>query len=170
MRRLPSPRCRGFSLTEVVLALGIVSFAMVAAVGLLPAGLQVVKNSNDQAAAAQVLASLSDSLRRAQSANGTYAFQFAGRTTTFSLNGATNNLSWTNLTLQGDPESTIRNPKRLRADLILISPINSTSPGRATVSVGWSAQSPLLNFDSTTLTWTSAEGSLTSGLVFLPRP
>lgn len=165
-----SHRTRGFSLTEVVLALGIVSFAMVAVVGLLPVGLQAVKNSHDQASAAQVLASLADSLRRAQNTDGAYTFQFAGGNTTFSLDGTTKNLSWTNLTLEGDPESTIRNPKRLRADLILICPANSTSPGRATVSVGWSAQSPRLHFDSTTLTWTNAEGSLTSGLVFLPAP
>lgn len=170
MRRPDHHRSGGFSLTEVVLALGIVSFALVAVVGLLPVGLQAVKNSHDQAAAAQVLSSLADSLRRAQNSNGAYTFQFAGRTTAFSLNGATNIVSWTNLTLEGDPESTIRNPKRLRADLIFISPTNSTSPGRATVSVGWSAQSPRLHFDTATLAWSNADGSLTSGLVFLPGP
>ena len=50
------PRQRGFSLIEVVMALGIIGFSLVALIGLLPVGLNTQKKSSEEARAVQVLA------------------------------------------------------------------------------------------------------------------
>ncbi len=59
----PSPQwCRagsaGFSLVEVTLALGLVTFAAVAILGLLPTGLLVMRQAMDQTVQAQILRSI----------------------------------------------------------------------------------------------------------------
>jgi len=64
-------RCAALSLVEVTLALGIVSFSMLAVVGLLPVGLQSIKNANEQAGAANVIGGIADALRKASSTDGT---------------------------------------------------------------------------------------------------
>jgi len=53
----------GFSLVEVVLALGIISFAVVALLGLLPAGLSAQRQATSRARCVQVLSALSDTAR-----------------------------------------------------------------------------------------------------------
>ena len=49
---------RGFSLAEVVVALGVISFAIVAILGVLPSGLQTSKSSQDETRAAQIARSI----------------------------------------------------------------------------------------------------------------
>lgn len=49
---------RGFSLVEVVLALGICSFAMVAIVGMIPVGLSTFKDAMDTTAQSQIVQTL----------------------------------------------------------------------------------------------------------------
>ncbi len=51
-------RSMAFSLVEVVLALGIVSFAIVAILGLIPTGLQTSHSSQDETRAAQIAQSI----------------------------------------------------------------------------------------------------------------
>lgn len=46
---------RGFSLVEVVLALGIAAFALVAIVGMLPVGLKLARESDEESRAVNVL-------------------------------------------------------------------------------------------------------------------
>jgi uncharacterized protein (TIGR02598 family) len=58
------PRARGFSLIEIVLAIGIVSFAAMAIVGALPAGLQVVHDARVQAATANIVGQLRGELQQ----------------------------------------------------------------------------------------------------------
>jgi uncharacterized protein (TIGR02598 family) len=65
---------RGFSLIEVVLAIGVISFAMVALVALLPRGLQIAKNSTEEMRAINLVTAFSSDLESAplssaQSAN-----------------------------------------------------------------------------------------------------
>jgi type II secretory pathway pseudopilin PulG len=48
----------GFSLVEVVLALGVVSFAIVAILGLIPTGLQTSHSSQDETRASQIAQSI----------------------------------------------------------------------------------------------------------------
>lgn len=64
LQRIVRSNCRcGFSLIEVALALGIISFALLAVVGLLPAGLEAQRQSANQARSVQVLSEISDALR-----------------------------------------------------------------------------------------------------------
>ena len=158
-----------FSLVEVTLAIGIVSFALLAVVGLLPVGLRSVKNANEQAAAANVMNAIGDALRTASSTDlATFTNSFAGQTISYITNGSATSVTWTNLTLDGSVE-TAASPKRLSAVLIITPPTSLSVLGRATVSVAWSAQAnPTWN--TANQTWTKSEGSLTSGIQFLPKP
>lgn len=60
----------GFSLVEVVIALGIVSFALVATLGLLPVGLDAQKQAASYARSVQALSELSDNARGVYLSNG----------------------------------------------------------------------------------------------------
>lgn len=54
---LPKVRCSsscGFSLVEIVLAIGITSFALIATLGLLPVGLNTLRESSTQTAVANI--------------------------------------------------------------------------------------------------------------------
>jgi uncharacterized protein (TIGR02598 family) len=64
--KLPLPlrqRSRAFSLLEVVVALGVVSFCLVGVVALLPAGLNSQKQATDQSFGTQALSSIAAALR-----------------------------------------------------------------------------------------------------------
>jgi uncharacterized protein (TIGR02598 family) len=52
----------GFSLVEVVLALGVVSFAIVAILGIIPTGLQTSHSSQDETRAAQIAQTILSSM------------------------------------------------------------------------------------------------------------
>jgi len=56
-------RDSGFSLVEVVIAMGIAAFCLVAMLGLLPSGLKQVKISSEETAATAVMTSLVTDLR-----------------------------------------------------------------------------------------------------------
>jgi len=58
MKRLFQGLCRGFSLIEVTLALGIVAFGVLAIVALLPTGLSLARESSDETVAVNVLSAL----------------------------------------------------------------------------------------------------------------
>jgi uncharacterized protein (TIGR02598 family) len=62
-RRRPFSHLSGFSLVEVVVALGIVSFAVVALIGLLPAGLNAQRQAASRARCIQALSAVSDAAR-----------------------------------------------------------------------------------------------------------
>jgi len=48
MKKIPFPRCEGFSLSELVLALGVCSFSLTAIIGTIPVGLKAIQQSNNQ--------------------------------------------------------------------------------------------------------------------------
>jgi len=161
---------KAFSLVEVVLALGIVSFALLAVVGLLPAGLKSVKNANENAGAANVLQAIAATVRSATPINSTnFTSRFADKDVTYSLGGITTNFMWTDLTLEGAPEgaNVFSSPKRLSARLDIY-PAASVGASRAVISVAWSAQGNPV-WDQNTQLWTKSEGSVTSGIQFLPK-
>jgi uncharacterized protein (TIGR02598 family) len=67
VRRSTLPRpSSAFSLVEVVIALGIAAFCLVAMLGLIPSGLKSAKNTTDQTAAAILLDDLALDLRNTQ--------------------------------------------------------------------------------------------------------
>jgi len=77
-----------FSLVEVTLAIGIVSFALIAVLGLLPVGLKSVKNANEQAGAANVLNAIADGLRSASTTNSSnFVGSFGTNQISFSVGG-----------------------------------------------------------------------------------
>jgi uncharacterized protein (TIGR02598 family) len=159
----------GFSLVEVTLAIGIISFALLSVVALLPIGLQTVKNTNEQVGAANVINGIATALRSAKSQDGTnYTATYAGKTINFSLattSGGSSSQSWSDLTLLGQTNSQTR---RLVAQIDILQFPKADMPGRASVSVAWSAQrNPRWN--PSTQTWTNADGALTSGIQFLPK-
>ncbi len=65
--RLGKKSLRGFSLVEVTLALGIITFGLIAVMGLLPTGLKLTKQSADEVAAVNIMTGISASLQKAGS-------------------------------------------------------------------------------------------------------
>lgn len=150
----------GFSLIEVTLAIGIIAFALMAVIALLPIGLRSVKSATERAGAAAVLESISTALRHsATETPGEFKIISASGTNTFS--GPTN-FVWNDLTLEGEEDALA---KRLAARVDILAIPTATNAGRAVVSVAWSAASnPEWNSD--TQQWSRSEGFLTSGLLF----
>jgi Tfp pilus assembly protein PilV len=158
-----------FSLTEVVIALGVVSFALIAIFGLLPVGLKTVKNANEQAAAANLLGAIADAVRNASTnaSATTYSNSIAGQGIGYilgSTNPTTNTLN--NLTLEGASNSI---SARLKAVVVISPPANIMTNGRALISVAWPATASNSGSISN-LTWSRADGFVTSGIQFLPKP
>jgi len=159
---------KAFTLVEVVLALGIISFALLAVVGLLPVGLKSIKNANENAGAANVLQAIAASVRSATTTDFTlYNFNFVG-TNSYSIGGPTRNFAWEDLTLEGIREVNASSPRRLSARLDIYPSASLIIPSRGVVSVAWSAQAVPV-WDTGTQRWTKAEGSITSGIQFLPK-
>ncbi len=67
--RRPFSRSIGFTLIEVTISLGIVSFAMVSLVGLLPAGLSSFRSAVSTTIEAQIVQSLSEDISRTDFTN-----------------------------------------------------------------------------------------------------
>lgn len=156
-------RMSGFSLIEVVLAIGIVSFALLAVVGLLPVGMKSTQSAREQIAAANVLNSIANALRSAEKNGNSFSNQFAGEDIVYSTNGGNFTVEWDSLDLNGQSNST---SARLRARLVISSPTNSTSHGHALISIAWPAKAPNLNWTGSE--WTNAQGQLTTRIQFLP--
>lgn len=60
--RWNSPRSDGFTLVEVTMAIGIISFALLTMIGLMPAGLGALRDSTQQSINAQILQQISSGL------------------------------------------------------------------------------------------------------------
>lgn len=70
----PAPDRSGFSLIEVTLSLGIIAFALVSVLGLLPAGLNSQKQASDQARGVQILNDVTQAVRGIHEKNGALEF------------------------------------------------------------------------------------------------
>ena len=55
LRGFVSPRRNGFSLVEVTIALGLISFALISILGLIPTGLSTLRQSMNQTVEAQIV-------------------------------------------------------------------------------------------------------------------
>ena len=155
---------RAFSLVEVVLALGVVTFCLVSIVGLLPVGLKVVKNSHEESAAANALNQLASAIRDATSNTntpGAYGAVGAFGSMTWSLGGAAANFS-NSLALNGQPAPS--SDARLVAHVEIVPPADAMSPGRALISIAWPMSA---KWDAASSKWTKSEGSISSGIQFL---
>jgi uncharacterized protein (TIGR02598 family) len=153
----------GFSLVEVVIAIGIVSFAVLAIMGLLPTGLKTVKNSNEQAAAANVACAIAEAIR-AGSSSWTY-----DETTNRYDNNI--NVMLTNLTLEGVRASGNADPRFTAVVVFSSAPTIAPPPaslGSAMISVAWpSGARP--NPANGSPNWSGSDGAVTVGIQFLLR-
>lgn len=158
-----------FSLVEVTLALGIVSFALVAILGLLPVGLKLVKNADEQSGGGVVLTSLAEAIRSSRTTNNTnFTWTFDGQDYAYTVgqNGTVTTII-DNLNLEGVRDSAAE--KRFTARVEIIPPATLAAVGRGTLSVAWSAQANPI-WDSAAKSWTKADGALTTGIQFLSQP
>ncbi len=121
-----------FSLVEVVLALGLVSFCLLAVVGLLPVGLKAVKNANEESAAANALAQLADSLRNPTKTGTLYAAAGAFSNITWQLGGVS---TTTNIPLAMNGQPTNASGSRLVAKVEVLPPADLHTAGLARVSI-----------------------------------
>jgi uncharacterized protein (TIGR02598 family) len=96
--RLGKKSLRGFSLVEVTLALGIITFGLIAVMGLLPTGMKLTKQSADEVAAVNIMTGISASLLQKAASTGslpsndTNYFDANGVLTTYA--GATYAAKW----------------------------------------------------------------------------
>lgn len=164
-RSRPGNRARrAFTLVEVTLALGMVTFCLLGLVGLLPLGLTSVKTSRDGAAALNSLIQMSDAIQGAQAGNGG-SFKGAGQ---FS------NLEWkvggpqvadvTKLSALGFPSGAATDD-RFVSHVVITPPSQPTSTGTAAITIAWPSQA---TWDTASGQWKGAQGSVRTWLVFLP--
>jgi uncharacterized protein (TIGR02598 family) len=161
-------RSDGFSLVEVVVAIGVVAYAIFGVLGLLPVGIKGFQNATCEAAGSDVLNSLSVALRSAQTTNGTnFDWSFNGTTCSYIVGGSKTTNGWSTLSLEGG--SSINSfYRQLTAVCIVTPPSSPNGAGSAVLSVAWpAAANPA--FNGTNLTWSRSQGSLTLPIRFLPR-
>jgi uncharacterized protein (TIGR02598 family) len=161
-------RSEGFSLVEVVVAIGVVAYAVFGILGLLPVGIKGFQNATCEAAASDVISSISVALRSAQTTNGTnFDWSFNGTTCSYTVGGSKTTNSWSTLSLEG-VTSVNSFYRQLAAVCIVTPPTSPSGEGAAVLSVAWpAAANP--SFNGTNLTWSRSQGSLTLPIRFLPR-
>jgi len=153
-----------FSLVEVAMAVGIVSFCLLPIVGLVPIGLKSFKNANDQSAASNAVNLLSDALRNATTnGSGTYVVGEGFSTITWGLGSGSTNSFTNQLAISGQPTNSAGS--RLVARVEIVPPADQRSAGRASISIAWPATATYRGG-----AWTNAAGFLSSSLQFLPKP
>lgn len=153
----------GFSLIEVAMALGIISFCLIPLLGMVPVGLASIKASREHAGAANCLELIAGSLRQATATAGGYQ-----------ANGAFSNICWSstgsavvqmsNISIAGLP-GTNAGDQRLAAYVEIIPPSTVGAATAARISVAWPQRA---NYDAAAARWSSAQGSISTWLVFLP--
>lgn len=161
---------RGFSLAEVTIALGLVAFCLIALVGLLPVGLDLVRDSAEEAATVNCMEQIVESLREASPEQGTPGtYRAAGaysESLEWTLGGPRVEVDLNRLAPGGFPEATSQGPF-YKARIEIIPPPNLTSTGAALVAIAWPAEA---RWDPTKKAWINAQGSVSTWVVFVPRP
>lgn len=156
--------CQAFSLVEVTLALGIITFGMVALFGLLPVGLLSVKNATESAGATNAAVKFSNAIRMAETEDGIAYRAFVGENIVdYSVGGGTVEVPLFSLAL-GGAQTDVENEERLIAAITIIPPETQGLTGKAFISIAWPAKSSYEDG-----VWSNHEGSLTTGIQFLPQ-
>lgn len=153
---------KAFSLVEVTLAVGIVAFAFLAIVGLLPVGLKSARDAGLRNAVAMTERTLAEALRSATTTDGEeFVFVVGDQTFTFQINSS-NNFTLTDFTAGGTPA--LHGDGILAAAVDIFPGSNRLSPGRAILHAAWPASATRSG-----ASWNGAEGSTNRAIVFLPR-
>ncbi len=161
----PKARHKAFTLVEVTMALGIISFCLLVLVGLLPQGLNTLKNANDRSAAAGALSRLIGDVRNGNF-DGVDRYQAATYTNLFWRIGSTGLVEYTQLLNFSGQPVVLASDARMVARVEMMPPPNLIGTGRARVSIAWPAAAV---WNVTSRTWENAEGSLTQGIIFVPK-
>lgn len=160
---------KAFTLIETTLALGITAFALVAIIGLIPVGLNSVRNARDQSAAGNVLSKIAQNIRHA-SQDGSGNFRC-----TIVPGEDSSLLTWT---LGADPlppamisdvawdGSTSTERGRFVVRVAVTPPGSAVEPGRAEVSVAWPEHA---DFNASSGEWENASGKVETAISFLPK-
>jgi len=120
----------GFTLVEVTIALGIISFGLIAILGLLPRGLSLVKESADESAAINILGKITAEL---QSTNIP-----TSRNVVFDVEGTTNSPAFYSAVTRVDTNS----PPRM-ATIQISWPANAAKPTGTVDAIVSLANNPL---------------------------
>lgn len=158
-------RQTAFSLVEVTLALGIVSFCLLSLTGLLTTGLTSVRASRDEAAAGVFLERLTQSLDSALADTSGTNYQASGiySNVTWSLGQAAQTYQLDEISASGQPSSA---DPRFVARVEITPPSNTMTSGRAIIRIAWPASAI---WSESRQSWTNAQGSVSTWQVLLPR-
>lgn len=158
-----------FSLVEVVIAIGIFSVVIFGVMGLIPSGMKMFRDSNEQSGGANLLNALSDSIRRAVTTDGTnYTWSYSGSSYAYTINGSAVSNNLNTLTLQGCPATNTLD-QQLKAVVVVTPPSTVWSEGSAMISVAWPASGGAA-WNAASQQWSHADGSATLGIRFIPLP
>jgi uncharacterized protein (TIGR02598 family) len=159
----------GFSLIEVVLALGVVSFCLISITGLLSVGLSSIGSSREKAGAANALEQISNAIRLATppaTVGGTYQAlaPYNDLVWTSGTGSTPVSKNYATISLAGVPSSQV--PDQLLTVEVQITPSSDTvTAGSALITAAWPKQA---TWDPAALKWTHAQGSVSTWLIFLP--
>lgn len=154
-----------FSLVEVTLSIGIVSFCLLGLIGLMPVGLSAVKAAREEAAASNCLNYLATAIRKASpGTNGSYAVGAFSSDLSWTVGGGNFGRDLKSLSFAGTTTGD-EVDKRLVARVEIQPPASSASTGKALISVAWPQSATWTNSN-----WQNAQGSVSTWLVFLPNP
>lgn len=146
-------RCAaGFSLVEVTLAIGIVAFALITLLALMPVGLKTNRKSIDEIAALGMLTSLESDLRTSPSSKAQSVIFKIDRSAT-TIQGTGSNKIYLNA--QGEPTVT-ESDKRYRLIVENLSPMAATPiksrPYTCRAKIAWPAAAKVREDGATTET------------------
>ena len=166
------PGERAFSLIEVVLAIGIVAFALVTVIALLPVGLGSMKHAREQAAGAACVSQIAESLLTAATTSGsTHATGVWANSLPSWTVGQTVALPLTTGTIPvslGGLPAFFPMDQRLIAYVQVWPPASAVTTGTALITVAWPSTAKYKG--NGTSPWTNAEGFISSWVVLPPSP
>ncbi len=159
------PSYGGFSLVEVVVALGIVSFCLVVLISLMPVSLKSVRDARKYAAASSAIQKIGVAIREAPGAANQYMAIGNYSNLVWNVGASSSvNFTWTNISLSGDPVT--GSAPAVVAHVNLVPPTSLVSPGPAQISVAWP---PSAVWNTASDNWNNAQGSVSEWMIFVPK-
>lgn len=164
----------GFSLVEVAIAIGILSFCLIAILGLFPTGMQVMSRTTEEARGMQTLAALAASIRSASSTNQVdYTAAAPFTNLTWQVGGSRIDQTFY-VTEEAQVANSAGDPGvRQSIFLSLVPPVGNFSPGTAYVGVAWPAaaavtawQAPAATDQAAAPTLSKEKGYVSTTVIF----
>lgn len=157
----------GFSLIEVMIALGIVAYMISAVMGLLPSGMKAFRDADERGEASGVVNAVAESIRAStRDANNPSRFTwwFNGTSNSFTVGGTAVVTNWNALTLETGAAATM---PRLNVAVKLTPPATQAGEGSAVITAAWPTNATL-TWSGLDPVWSGGAGSLTLSIRFLP--